>query len=446
MEKKYIRKHFKFGIELELFTLDEKGFMSHEAGTLIQEVQKKFPHIDIQKECGQNIIEIGCKPHVLIPNIMKQVVQDLQNILSYAQEQNIFLYPFGTYPGAFEPQIYEDIRYYAQQKILGDERFKIAARCTGLHCHYTLPWGVFNYLEKIIRIPLQSKNKQSMINIYNLFIALDPLLIAFSQSSPFYQGRYVAKSSRVVMYRGGEVFQCPEGLFANYKKFGALPPYILTGTDLVDSIQKRFLEWRSLIEETGVPIESALKHGSILGLSWNSVRLNAHGTTEQRSMDSNLPSIIVALALLIKFIAKHTQENFVQVLPSDMSIKTPFKYENNCLYIPPYSYVRDELQPKAAFEGLQNESVFQYCAVFFQLVKKLMPQNRHYLLLPLEDMLKERKSMADKILNKAKELGVVPEQGLSNEKAAELALFLCREFNEDLQSTFEKLKQFKEDI
>ena len=54
--------------------------------------------------------------------------------------------------------------------------------------------------------------------------------------------------------------------------------------------------------------------------------------------------------------------------------------------------------------------------------------------------------MADKILNKAKELGVVPEQGLSNEKAAELALFLCREFNEDLQSTFERLKHFKEDI
>ncbi len=446
MMKQSTRKHFKFGIELELFTLDEKGFMCSGANKLISKVQKKFPHIDIKKECGQNMIEIGCDPDVLIPNIMKQIVEELESILHCAQEEKMFLYPFGTYPGRFEPEIQKEKRYEAQQKLLGQERFKVAARCVGLHCHYTLPWGVFDYLEKMIRVPIQSKNKQSMINIYNLFIALDPLLVTFSQSSPFYQGRCLAKSSRVVMYRGGEIFKCPEGLYANHQKFGALPSYILTGTDLMATIQKKYSEWSELLKSVDVVPEDVLKHGSILGTVWNPVRLNAHGTTEQRSMDANLPSVIVALALIVKFIAKHVQEKFIQVISSDMALKSPFKYENQTLYIPPHSYVRDTLQAKAAFEGLQSEDIFNYCSAFFKLVKSLMPRNRHYLLEPLETMLKEKQTLSDQMLKKAKELGMSNAGELSNEQAAQLALFFCQEFSQDLKTTMERLRQFKEDL
>ena len=58
----------------------------------------------------------------------------------------------------------------AKLKIFGKQRFNIAARCVGLHCHYSLPWGVFDYKNKIIKKLIDSKNKQSMVNIYNLFI------------------------------------------------------------------------------------------------------------------------------------------------------------------------------------------------------------------------------------------------------------------------------------
>lgn len=441
-----VQKYFKFGIELELFTLNDKGYMVHEGPRLISKFKKTYPKIDIKEECGKNMIEIGCKPDVFIPNIMREVIYTLNLLLEESQKEGFILYPFGTYPGTFSPEIYEDERYLAQQEIFGKERFKIAARCAGLHCHYTLPWGVFDQVEKIVRFPIRSKHKQSMINIYNLFIAMDPVLVTFSQSSPFYQGAFIGKSSRVIMYRGGPPFNCPKGLFANFQKFGGLPSYIITGTDLLDTLQKRFSEWSDLLEKININVKNFLKHGSILTTVWNPVRLNAHGTTEQRSMDANLPSIILALALIIKFVAKHIQENFIQIVPSDIAVDSPFKSEKNIIYIPPQSHVRGELQTKAAFEGLQNDRIYTYCSEFLKLAKNLMPQNRHYFLIPLENMLKERETMSDKILKKANEFGMSTSQELSKDQAAQLALFFCEEFKKDLKLTMEKLEEFKEEL
>ncbi len=434
-------KHFKFGVELELFTLDEKGAMSNSGSKLVKKIQNIFPDLGIKNECGENMLEMVSLPEIYIPALMKEVIGNLEKIVFLAKEEGLIIYPFGTYPGKFTPSINQGKGYILKQEFFGQQRFAIAARCIGLHCHYSLPWGTFDQGKKNIKQLSDSKNQQSLINIHNLFIAMDPALSTFTQSSPFYQGKYLGKDSRVIVYRGGGIFNYPQGLYANYEEFGGLQGYIMTGTDLLHTIKNRFLGWEKRLSKLGLNIKHLIKHGSILDTTWNPVKINAHGTTEQRGMDANLPSVIVAVALLIKFIAKDVQEKYLQIVPSDLGIKSPFIMEGNVIYIPPDSYVRTYLQPKAAIEGLDNDDVFNYCSALLKLAKNFIPADREFLFDPLKKMLNEKKTMSDKILDKAKELGVVREEGITDQKAAALALFFSGELYQDLVLTKQALEK-----
>jgi len=113
-----------------------------------------------------------------------------------------------------------DRPYRIKESIFGKNRWKIAGRCVGFHCHYTLPRGIFDAQLRVLKMIIRSKIKDSMVNSYNLLIAADPALTCFMQSSPFYQGKYLGKDSRVIMYRGGECFNNSSGLYANLEEFG----------------------------------------------------------------------------------------------------------------------------------------------------------------------------------------------------------------------------------
>ncbi len=437
-----IRKHYKIGIELEMFTLDKKGYVSNNGEKFIKKLEVSNPELGIKKECGSNMLELESLPEIYVPDLMEEVVGKLEKLLVLTEKENLFIYPFGTYPGAFTPKISQGRRYILQQKLFGKQKFMIAARCCGLHCHYSLPWGMFDGEEKDIKNLVKSKNKESLLNIYNLFIAMDPALTTFTQSSPFYQGKFLGKDSRVVVYRGGQVFNYPQGLYADYEKFGGLQGYVNTNTDLQHVIQDRYVNWDSLLEKFSAKAQELLKHGSRLDTTWNPVKINAHGTTEQRGMDANYPSVIVAVCLLIKYISLQVQEQFIKVAASDEAVKQPFKYENGSILIPPDSHVINYLQPKAALEGLANEDVYNYCAALFRLGKIFVPEDRLELLQPLKNMLDEKKTVSDKILSKAKSLGVKLEEGISESKAAELALYFSEQLREDVFKTKQALEKF----
>lgn len=422
-----VRKKLKFGIEFELFTLDEKGYMTDGADRLIKRVRDNHSDIEIKRECGKNMIEIITPPHTDVPDAMLKILEDFEKVAICAQKEKIILYAYGTYPGAFTPEFHANKRYTALQKIFGKQRFLISGRCIGLHIHYSLPWGVFDYIEKIIKPLVISKNKQSMVNIYNLCIAMDPALTVFSQSSPFYQGKKLGKDSRVIAYRGGKELDNPHGQFANYPQFGALPGYMSTNTDLLYMIKDRFVEWAELLKNIGRDALMLTKHGSILDNTWNPIKVNAHGTIEIRGMDMNHPDIVTAIAIIIKFIIKAIQENYLEVVPSDIGVEEPFKKEENKIYIPPDSYVRSQLQKMAAYEGLENDVIHKYCSSLLKLAEKFIPPERVLQLKPIEDMLESRETASDRIVKKVREMGIDVDGEITAAQAAGLALLLSED-------------------
>ena len=433
------KKKVTFGVEFELFTLDKTGKMANNAAQLIESVKKKYPAIDIVKECGKNMVEMRSAPDASIPNAMLKILEDFECVLHNAEAENIVLYPYGTYPGEFEPLINEDKAYRIKEKILGRKRFSIAARCIGMHCHYSLPKGVFDFSNKFLNILATTKNKDILSNMYNLFIAVDPALTTFTQSSPFYQGKYVGKDSRVIVYRGGRPFNFPGGLYENYPEFGALQPYKLTHIDFSEIIQKQFYLWNRIISSFDVNLSSFARYGSILDTTWNPVRINAHGTMEQRGMDMNRPGITVAIATLVKAISVAVHTNYLEVEASLDAISKPFRFEGNTIFIPPHPYVRNNLQYQAAVKGMEDNDIYIYCSSLIELGKKFLDKKSLVLLKPLEAMLESRKTVSDEIVELAKKQGIDVTGKLSDENASQLALLLSNELFKDILLTKQSL-------
>jgi gamma-glutamyl:cysteine ligase YbdK (ATP-grasp superfamily) len=438
-QRKQTLKTMRFGIEFELFTLDEQGYMTNGADRLIKRVKNEYPDIEIKRECAKNMIEITTPPREEVPHAMQTALEDYERVIQCAEKEKLILYSYGTYPGAFTPEFHSGKRYTDKEKIIGKQRFTIAGRCIGLHIHYSLPWGVFDSLERIIKPLIRSKNKESMVNIYNLCIAMDPALTTFAQSSPFYQGEKLGKDARMIAYRGGKELDYPQGLYANLPQFGALPNYKSTNTDILHVIGERFNEWTDLVKQFTQNVIILSKHGSILDNTWNPVKINAHGTMEVRGMDMNHPDIIIALAICIKYIIKAVQEKYIKVIPSDTGIEAPFKKEGNKIFIPPDSYVQNELQRKSAYNGLKDDAIYTYCNGFLKLAKEFVPLKKQILLVPLETMIETRQTTSDLILKRVKENPNYDDNTLTPAQAAELALKLSADLYNEVIFTKQRL-------
>ncbi|MBI2130616.1 hypothetical protein HYU10_02490 [Candidatus Woesearchaeota archaeon] len=250
------------GFEVELFTINNKGAIVNGADILLKK-SKTDRNLTIKKECAGNMVEIASYPSEMVPDTMGHLLDELEYLASIGEKEGILLCPLGTYPGKFNPFMREDKRYKIQEYLFGKNKFKIAGRCSGFHCHYTLPRGIFDNELRVLKMLVRSKIKDSFVNSYNLLIAADPALTCFMQSSPFYQGKYIGKDSRVIMYRGGEALDSPDGLFADMEEFGGLPHYKLTALDIIDIITTRFEKWKSYIKSLGLNIQVLIPHGAL---------------------------------------------------------------------------------------------------------------------------------------------------------------------------------------
>ena len=419
-------KRSTLGFEVEFFILDHNGKLSNEADSLLKKIEekKRNPHSEIIPECSKNIIEVGSYPSVETSNTVEALIDNLKLLLYTAEEQNLMICPLATYPGKGSPKIRSSVpKYKAEEILFGQKRYKMAGSCTGFHFHYALPWGVFNQKKLTLKKLINSKNKQSLVNAYNFLIAIDPALTTFMQSSPFFKGRHLAKDCRLLIWRGGDIFNYPDGLYATQPRFGALPSYEHTGTDLINLINLRYDDWLKILKEGGVKESEMPKYHSVLDTNWTPVRINSHGTIEQRGMDINHLLIMASVSIVISSVLKAIQEDYIKVECSDIAVCEPFKIDKKTIYIPPDTYVINELQKLSAYKGLESEVMWYYCKRLLSLVKILEGKKIEWLLEPLDKMIKDKMTVSDEIMAEAKKLGYENyKKPIPNEIAAEIAI------------------------
>ncbi len=438
-EKPKALKKSKTGLEIEYHLLNKDGTISNQGHNLIKDLKENGDK-HVTKEIGKNMVEFGCYPSVATYNPVIDMISSIQTAVEIAQKKDLLFYPFATYPGKFTPKYSENPKYEIQKKIFGKDKMDVACRITGFHHHYTLPKSVFNEKTKSLRLLRKSKLSRSMISAYNFEIAIDPILTLFTQSSPFYQGKHLAKNSRMLVYRGGKKLKFMDGLYADHQQIGGLPPYKQTTMDLLASMRKRWQRWHKEIKKVAPDAKLDELYPNLLDITWNPVKINKHGTLEQRGMDANYMSIVAAITVMLKFCLKKIQSNFIEVLPTDFGIDDAFKLENGILYVPPHTYVRNKFQPASAYKGFANKELYDYAKRFADFAKSVTPKSYAKVIQPVFDMLEQKQSTSDKIITYAKRRHFLQEDNtISNEHAAELAVHYAEKLSKDLEETKKKL-------
>ncbi len=416
------KKIFTIGMEIEMMLLNSSGHVVGKADELLKRINEKHPEVDAVKECGRHMIELRVKPFEDVARTSLNMVEGLEKTSEVAREMDLHLFPHGTYPGDFDPPMRLKGKYAAQVKVFGPRRWNIAGRCTGFHFHYRLPFGVLDSRTRKIRPLADSKEKDAMINSYNLMLAMDPVVSTLMQSSPFYRGKFYGKDSRAIWYRGDPVFRNRKSLYAKLPQLGGLPLYIYTVTDLIDRYDLNFRKWSEAVLGLGMDVKTLRHYRDVSDTSWNPVRVNDLDTLEQRGMDMNHPKYLIGATVLLSSVLKKNQEQYWEVKPSDIGIKEPFKKEGKTIYLPPRTPLRKKLQLLSATKGFESGEVYHYCKRFFSFARKTVCKKDRTALRRLEYLFRRKKTVSDIVIRRAKRKGYGVKEVLPNEVAAEMAL------------------------
>lgn len=440
-------KRPKTGLEVEIFILDSDGNPVDEVHKLIKNCRVKDMKYALRTDYQKDIIEIGAFPKVRVENAALSFLNNLEAVIETADKLDLRLYPFGSYPGMYEPERHKKEWYLLQEKMLGPTYKHVVSRVAGVHIHYCLPRGVLNRKTHELRTMSKSNIKQCFLNQFNLAIAADPVLTTLMQSSPFIDGRYIAKDSRSLLYRdmsykkNGEVIK---GLYYRKSLLGGLPSYMETSSDVNYWLKNQNKDWRRLAQNAAIDINSIMRRKSQLDIARGPLKINKLGTLELRGMDMCTPKHIFGTAILIKSAFRRIEEEGLRVKPADRGVHTPFKVEGSTVFVPPFSTVKHELQKESAIKGLESPDILNYCTRFVRFALQNAPERKAPALKFLRRMLQKKQTTSDKIIRKVKRTGYGLNDTLPNQVCAEIAISLSEKFQRDIKETKSNIEYLKE--
>lgn len=422
---KQLKKH-KYGFETEFFIIENDGRLSDRADELIVAIKKKAPKIAVEKEYTYHMIEIASNPHVNYADSIKEWLEMVSRIIDIADKLGLKLYPYGTYPGFYEPKTRTGEIYKVLEDLKSPEQARYCAgHVSGFHLHYCLPYGTFDKKEGQLKKPYASKNKDLLISIHNSIVAADPAFTTFMSSSPFVDLENHVMDTRNMLYRD-MVYRGPKkkivGQYHGKRMFGALPSYAFGISELttrVELMQKEFLEHA---KEKFPQFREKVRDRHAYALFWGPIRITRYGTIEYRGMDMNLPSYFISTGNLMKMMFERIMNEKLMVLPSDTGVLEPFTIEGNILHVPPYAHVAGVLQKKSAVDGTDCHEIRDYIqriasfALDGKNPKKIKELSR------VSEILETGKTRSDIILKDAVNAGWTRGTKLKEEIAQNLAL------------------------
>ena len=352
----------RIGLEQEFFLVDEAGDLSHRGDEFLQgchlmaEAQGLNPQYFVP-EFVKSIIEINTPPAYSGTELATAYLKNLKLAIAVARQMDLRLYPLSSYPLHIMPVMRDRPNYHIQARTVGYDRFLHAGKCTGTHLHLEVAPGVIDP-RVAVSYNSTSKEREELLNIYNLATAFDSALISLGRACPFYEGEAIGLAAHTIRYRGSEIFGW-EGVYTCLQPVGGLMPYAETVESLVEQQFARYNAWLQALDKAGIERHLFLEAGgSLLKSAWNPIRLNKLGTVEIRCIDSNYPSVIIAVIALLEKAAHRVRSEQLKVKPAK-EVYT-FELNDNYLWVPDFDYLNGELLYAAATEGVKNPKVKAY--------------------------------------------------------------------------------------
>ncbi|MFH1442762.1 MAG: glutamate-cysteine ligase family protein [Candidatus Micrarchaeota archaeon] len=427
-----MRKKSTYGLEVEFLLIDEAGQITNSADSLLERIRGKRIDYHVRPEVSKFMIEVGAHPKPTVRQSAKGFLKTLSILSDEAKKIDLRLLPLAAYPGAVKPVMRKKPWYKMQEMVLGKEALENAGCVTGFHFHASLPKGIYDSAKDDLRPQKRGKAEKLLVDQYNFLIAIDPAAITLMQSSPFYQGTYLCKDSRVAVYRNMEIKECrTRGIYYSNPLFGELPQYEHTSADISYLIKLRKRRWLDLLEHKNMKLTASIRKAHPLRFYWGPLRINKVGTFELRGMDMNLPSIMLGTSTLIKRGLLGIETDNLDVVPSELGAQMPFKVEGGKLHIPPYREVENLIR-KSAVHGLASPQVKNYVTRLHKFAVKYLDIKADLAVNRIRGMLESGKTTSDRIIELSG-MGI-PTVGykLNQKKAAEIALEFANRFEDDI--------------
>ncbi|MFH2106161.1 MAG: hypothetical protein ABII22_02795 [Candidatus Micrarchaeota archaeon] len=421
------------GFEFELFLLNNEGRVVNESDRVMKETKVDF----FVKEISESMVEIRGEPHLQVRGILRNFFENLEKLIEISQRMDLYFYPYGTYPGRSSPNFRSSTWYDTIKMNFGSRAIEIFPKVCGFHFHFCAPPGIISDPSGEMDFSFAVKNKKKvdiLLGLYNFLVAADPAITTFMQSSPFFEGKYYGKDSRMVVWRNfskKDGFPV-DGLFLKHPQFNILPSYKDSVYSISDSARKNKESWLEMVDNYSHNLDPELIQRPSLKYGWGPVRVNPIGTLEQRGMDMNTPMHVLGVSSLLKRIMKPIFHGELKVVVADFAIKEPFKIEGDTIYIPPFEHVYD-LQFDSARDGFDSPKIYEYCKAFYRSAMKLNSANK-ILVKEIVHMIEKNKTKSDDIIAIAGKKGVdLKTAEPSNEVWASIALNLSHKFYEQSQ-------------
>ncbi|MDP2717202.1 MAG: hypothetical protein Q8P02_00505, partial [Candidatus Micrarchaeota archaeon] len=365
----------------------------------------------------------------------------------HARKMDLKLYPLGTYPGEFASVLYKKPRYAMQRAVFGSAFDERVGHIFGFHFHKDLPKGTLDRRTGKLRTLLRSSVGHLLTQQHNFLVAADPALTTLLQSSPFFNGRYVCKDTRIALYRDMDDSRIAvKGLFAHHPRFGRIPHYAHSVADISAAAEYRKKQFVHLVRQKSRALARTQEHEHPYNFYWGPVRVNKIGTFEQRGMDINLPQIVFGVSTLLKRALSGIAAQGIAVVPSAVGEKQPFKLEGNQLHVPPHHHVVRELSIQSATHGLSNVSMYRYTASFVKFARRYLDHKPDWAVQSVLRMLSRRETVSDRVMARAGLFAPKPGFAIDHERAGQIALHYANRFEEQVDELRERYLILADDV
>ncbi len=438
-----LKRKSMFGLEIELFTLNTEGKLVDGAPELLKAVEGKRISKYVKKELSKCMIELGAKEKRSIKESALAFMENLEELVELADSLGYRLLPLGAHPGRELPRLHTNAWYDAKKAVLGKDAVKEGRIC-GFHFHYTLPEGIVEKTTERIKSVGRSRARDIFLQQYNFLVAIDPAVLTFCQSSPFWMGLHWAKDSRVLIYRDIKVTKedkSIQGIHYYLPVFGALPNYEFTLQDIRVMADAKKSKWLRLLEQKAYPTNVIAGYPT-LKFMWGPLRVNKIGTFEYRGPDMNHPEVIFSASSLLMFALRAIEKKELEVLPSDIGIEEPFVLEDGTVHVPPHATLK-YLERQSVVRGFDSESVHRYCSRLLSLVDKISRRGEAKNLKSIKKMLDEKKTVSDEILEMVKKNGYDTEKEVPEDMLNHVALYQANRFSSELGGMKELFRSFR---
>lgn len=245
------------GLEIEYWVVDREGRLC--AGEEIVAAHDRICH-----EFVAPMVEFETPPSDDLETVRRDLTEVLESGLAAAEDADKELVPLGT-PLVAETMPAISDRGRLLERLYG-EGLEYAKHCAGTHVHF---------------------DKRAVPDQLNLLTALDPTL-ALVASSPYYDGKRLAHSSRAYVYRyeTGKAFS----------RYRDLWEYADSMNEWNARLDDAYEELRALADERGIDGATFERHIEPENSVLTPVRLRLGSpTVEWRAPDAALPSQLLSL-------------------------------------------------------------------------------------------------------------------------------------------------------